>query len=361
METLDVDTCPEYEALSYTWGDPNDTEMILVNGCKMNVRRNLWDFLDGVSKARIDYVNHDRGKYQAGYLWIDQISINQSAVDEKNHQVRQIGAIFAVAERVVVWLGKDTSENEDALKTFTLSYESAEPSTEVARVRELQTAINVLTRPYWTRLWIVQECLLARDLIVVCGRLYITWARFLKYRYLYNAVLQGELSSETRMLAKMSLTAPWLAKYRSMTLEPTRVFLSLEQALQTFAWHECADPRDKVYGLLAVVRGSKMLIEIDYARPAPLIFWDVFRVMAKGKTVPLLEFNWLLELGKDMRVTGEEPNAYSYVHVGPLDRLARFSWPDGWTLWRPSWVTNEALQAAKSVLKPPSQRSYTYR
>ncbi|KAI3579715.1 heterokaryon incompatibility, partial [Fusarium oxysporum f. sp. albedinis] len=39
------------------------------------------------------------------FLWIDQICINQSDIDERNHQVPIMGNIYRKAYRVFVWLG----------------------------------------------------------------------------------------------------------------------------------------------------------------------------------------------------------------------------------------------------------------
>jgi hypothetical protein len=36
---------PQYEALSYTWGDPNDLKDIIVDGLQMTVRANLYSAL----------------------------------------------------------------------------------------------------------------------------------------------------------------------------------------------------------------------------------------------------------------------------------------------------------------------------
>lgn len=38
-------TLPPYRAVSYTWGDPDYTTAIVLNGFSFYVRENLWDFL----------------------------------------------------------------------------------------------------------------------------------------------------------------------------------------------------------------------------------------------------------------------------------------------------------------------------
>jgi hypothetical protein len=57
---------PQYEALSYTWGDPNDLKDIIVDGLQMTVRANLYSAL-----------LHLRAK-KPRVLWDDAICIDQS-------------------------------------------------------------------------------------------------------------------------------------------------------------------------------------------------------------------------------------------------------------------------------------------
>jgi hypothetical protein len=93
-----IDTTPDdqYTCLSYVWGDETSGEWILVNGQKFWVRQNLWDFLD---RARHDH------RLNTEQLWIDALCIDQENVAERQHQVRQMGDIYANAEVVVSWLG----------------------------------------------------------------------------------------------------------------------------------------------------------------------------------------------------------------------------------------------------------------
>jgi hypothetical protein len=42
-----------------------------------------------------------------GEMWIDQISIDQQDVEEKNHQVSMMADIYEHAETVIAWLGEE--------------------------------------------------------------------------------------------------------------------------------------------------------------------------------------------------------------------------------------------------------------
>jgi hypothetical protein len=53
-------------------------------------------------------------------------------------------------------------------------------------------------------------------------------------------------------------------------------------AIKSFWNRECADPRDKVYGLIGLVingeEGRNLDISIDYSRGANMIFWGAFAI-----------------------------------------------------------------------------------
>jgi len=46
LSVISLDDSPKYRALSYVWGDPSVTKPTLVDNTLMQVRMNLWTFLD---------------------------------------------------------------------------------------------------------------------------------------------------------------------------------------------------------------------------------------------------------------------------------------------------------------------------
>lgn len=114
LENFDIDTCPPYNALSYTWGCPfqgeealestsapidwhSETGSIFINGHAFPVRRNLATFLD-------DFVCFQPA-LAGEYLWCDAISIDQQNMPERNAQVQIMAKIYIEASSSLVWLG----------------------------------------------------------------------------------------------------------------------------------------------------------------------------------------------------------------------------------------------------------------
>lgn len=152
---------PEYWALSYTWGDSTNDETVSLPSGTFSISYNLHECLHALRK------NGDTDKC----LWIDQLCIDQSNTSERNQQVRIMGAVYRKASIVIIWLGPSTDAS-DAAMSLIQSLEKLASEEQGSQVEEL------LTRPYWSRLWIIQEVILARDLSIMCGSKQLSWSRF---------------------------------------------------------------------------------------------------------------------------------------------------------------------------------------
>src|SRR2546430_2351964 len=95
---------PEYEALSYAWGDPNIRQPISVNGKMMRVTSNLYSALRTLRKADEDRV-----------FWVDALCINQDDVQERSKQVQRILAIYKRAKQTIMWLGDANRSSDRAI------------------------------------------------------------------------------------------------------------------------------------------------------------------------------------------------------------------------------------------------------
>jgi len=85
---------PRYQALSYMWGDESEKKLILVDGKKFYVTRNLYDAIHFLRRCKPHCL-----------FWIDAICINQDDVHEKNRQIRIMPHIYFRATTVIAWLG----------------------------------------------------------------------------------------------------------------------------------------------------------------------------------------------------------------------------------------------------------------
>ena len=92
-------------------GEDTANHKIILNGKPLNIRQNLWDFLQ---QARDDQTRE-------GILhrfWIDALCINQNSIAERNHQVGMMGQIYSKASSVLAWLEPETESPERAFAFF---------------------------------------------------------------------------------------------------------------------------------------------------------------------------------------------------------------------------------------------------
>ncbi|KAJ4138561.1 hypothetical protein NW768_002404 [Fusarium equiseti] len=108
---------PVYEALSYTWGLEIATSPLSVeaigDGTEPSHRGSLC-----IGKNLDEALRHLRYPHSSRTMWIDALSIDQSDIEERNHEVKRMGDIFRLATRVVAWMGPAFKGSTLALATL---------------------------------------------------------------------------------------------------------------------------------------------------------------------------------------------------------------------------------------------------
>ncbi|KAG7005404.1 hypothetical protein G7Y79_00020g049320 [Physcia stellaris] len=106
LVTVSLDNLPDYEALSYTWGDPTVKVPIRVNENILQVTANLDNAL-----------RHLRRRDEKRALWVDAICINQDDLEEKSYQIPFMGEIYSRTTNCLAWLGLETAYTKQAIAT----------------------------------------------------------------------------------------------------------------------------------------------------------------------------------------------------------------------------------------------------
>lgn len=94
LHTVCLDDNPQYEALSYVWGDRTSMQTVTCDDIPIQVTPNL--------HSALLQLRHAREPHQ---LWIDAICINQEDLDERAEQVQIMHTIYKSCTRCLVWLG----------------------------------------------------------------------------------------------------------------------------------------------------------------------------------------------------------------------------------------------------------------
>lgn len=259
-----------YDALSYTWGSPEDRATISLDGHDFSVTRNLHDALRDIRDAT-----------EKVQIWIDALCINQSDIAECNHQVRQMADVYKNTKRVFIWMGPDIPEFEDAIDLMNwLKQCTSNPLLGVGGMasfaeskhrKEGWAALTELVqRPWWNRVWIVQEAVYGRDPVVVVGKdrfewellqvlgdtrnllIQVTWSLLNHNKRFYSGDFV-HASSRLQFICELRKACP---------LGPQ----ALDAVLLGVRASEATNPRDKVFAMLGLLKDDATLCEVDYGK-----------------------------------------------------------------------------------------------
>ncbi|ETS85133.1 hypothetical protein PFICI_03158 [Pestalotiopsis fici W106-1] len=348
---------PEYQAVSYTWGEVTSTETILIRGYpgSLHVRRNCADVLRQAFHFKPD---------GPAYFWVDAICINQQDSAEKSYQVAMMGDIFENAECVFACVGMHDESSEflaKALHDFeamleagggslssVFSEENEESADDGARGTSLSPKEQCLTlcglwfqrisdenglrfmqacdefpkRSYFWRIWNLQELYLAREIRIICGFNELSLASLL-FWWRYSKLYFSQLFVE-KLPQEYLEKAPWTDGeyildqggsglgdvFEDMLCNNVRpqprgkMEMCQEKVIELCEPRHCQDPRDIIYGTLRIMDWDG--IEPDYSKPT----WELAtNTMSKfGSTRELLQFIGRLHISRD------DPELSDLVH-----------------------------------------------
>ena len=284
---------PQYDALSYVWGEKHAETPVLVDGTPVRVTENL----DAAMR-------HLRQHDQSLVVWIDALCIDQENTPERNHQVAMMGDIYRGAQEVVAWLGELDVETDKVLSMIgifssdlMLHWDPALPhaiAEDMVSAGQFVGLCKLLSRPWWTRVWTVQEAILPERLIFVCGERRVDAASFFGFsrsfaRHLSSCCGQFFLSQPQSMLRSL--------RYHVDSLYTLEFFRGKKEAVIShqmayYRTRSCKDPKDKIYGFLGLgeKNDDKPDIQPDYSMSDQSVYEEIAgRIMEKPGGLDLLE------------------------------------------------------------------------
>ncbi|KAF4962406.1 hypothetical protein FSARC_9515 [Fusarium sarcochroum] len=307
-----------YHAVSYVWGDLEDIAQVTVDGQDFSVSRNLVALLQQLL---------DKGV--TAWLWTDSICINQADQREKAWQVNAMDQIYGNAKLVYLWLGPSNPQTDMSMellhkygRQIVVDLGGTEPWDNEKLNKQLFKALStgkkpspgthqavhlfynlykerglhrpsedrpledypllngirdLMERPFWRRVWIIQEVTLAQEALVMCG------SASMPIEYISEAidtlrqctVIFSEFSNLSFLQglgsSYFTTTTLNLREYRQRGEEVSLLHLLLSD-------HEgprylATEPRDLIFGLLSIVRERDSFgLRADYSEPVGRVF-----------------------------------------------------------------------------------------
>ncbi|KAF5655218.1 heterokaryon incompatibility (het-6OR allele) [Fusarium heterosporum] len=282
LRTAFLDDNPKYEALSYTWGDPQDYRYIKVDGMRKEITVNLYNALYRLRDSK-----------QERCLWVDAVCIDQNDDAEKSQQVNLMTKIYSQTERAILWLG-DFSEHldittnhfprEKATDAFNFLTSVVMPNHENGSLgtdedheliqRGPPAFLSLLQLPWWHRAWTVQEAVLPSDAIVVCGNLEMPFSLFPK---LYSDLAIHYYNNCCEWGKTLSVFWEQMHALLNACDDYHDDSINIHKLLNTFRSRHASNPRDKVYAYLGLCPG----ISTDYKMPHEEVFKQLVRTLIK--------------------------------------------------------------------------------
>ena len=374
LSTYKLSDAPEYIALSYTWGNAEDITSILCDGRIMNVTKNLKEALWQLRESRklvFKRTFTDKSLSKLRYFWIDAVCINQSDDKEKSCQVQRMADIYKLARKAIVWLGPECDNSGsvlDYLNEFGAKAEACyihiDPDTcrevwqemvlpslgnrrfkgshvpikhtnsNIVEIRreELESLFHsisgwhdqrnllpvadmkkFLTRPWWGRIWVLQEVTVTKNVDFLCGVKSITQTRLSAAINAYSAfwhTLMSKSITDHSSLTRYQLEIIINGSHYRPNLMISSWRIHREGGFPLAAWlratcvgsidfdrhgphHlEATDPRDKVFALLGLATDRKKLQDLgvspDYTKSMEQIYTTIMKALLQQGHLSLL-------------------------------------------------------------------------
>lgn len=264
-----VGQTPPYVGLSYTWGDSGSRRSILIGSSIFHATENLVVALQHLQQDDMTVI-----------LWIDALCINQHDDVEKSEQVQRMGSIFHNAAIILAWLGPEAPESNAALQSLRAEKDRQREWVDFAEDKLHETVpvsplLSLIERPWFKRVWVMQEVCLNRKTLFICGRTCVE-----KGSVIYGITLFGAA------LARISprFLTPIYSRFASRREKFTNYFSAkgTSVTLGFGAYLEASEPRDFVYSHFGMISDLEAIgLKVDYNKPVHEIYTDLAEAMVR--------------------------------------------------------------------------------
>ena len=263
----------QYHALSYAWGEVNDTAGVLID-THAGDQGSLVQL--SVPKSLENALRQLRSHEDVQYLWADSLCINQTNDNERSSQVYIMDCIYESAVKTIIWLGAGEEDEDRAMRLIHEIATNGMPES-LAEIdhRAWNALPTVLRCPWWKRLWVVQEQVKSRaDPSVICGETQLSWSDFVAFQRIIEAYDRTQLTSDddewrSHLEPKTRNNVAHFQLLRSRKAHE----LTIDKLLVLTCDHSKTEARDGLYALRGLLPpGARTNWELDYSKPVLFVY-----------------------------------------------------------------------------------------
>jgi hypothetical protein len=232
--------------------------------------------------------------------------------------------IYASAAKVYVWLGQEAESSETAMR-FIVSQASKPlrprgPGYYSLWSSQQGAALHALCeRPYWRRMWIIQELLHANDITVWCGSLNFSWGDLEKLYLKLKTVEESNWFAHHKFhMMIMESSAAVMVWQRAHWRHPDTPVPRLQTLIEIFRDWQCRDLRDKVFALSGMAT-EESTVAPDYALTTREVYFAVLQNVHREQEQFCALLSQILGLaGQDIDLPGQ--NMYARLKIASRSR-----------------------------------------
>ncbi|KAF2830070.1 hypothetical protein CC86DRAFT_403393 [Ophiobolus disseminans] len=293
LQTFRLASAPRFYTASYVWGDTRESgTSIHLNTGSLPILPSLIPFLRMVTRHD-DFHGHD-------WWWIDSLCINLTDGHEREEQVRIMAEIYRRSRRAIIWLGEEQEPGSNCtgaieflhtLATLQVAFngddQAMRRSLEDPEFMSNCAAISsLLFRPWWTRVWTLQEFVLPKEAKLYCGTQSITRGKFKSA--IYSIFLCSTISSdfEHELVPRKAFDGAFnRRRIHQLHTKAGSKGISLIAIMAYLGNHAATDSRDRIFSVLGLITSQDRRLvgvpeyssstEVQFARLVRS-YWDAY-------------------------------------------------------------------------------------
>lgn len=315
LVTCSLETYPlsevvgRFDALSYAWGTEAFTTDISCNGKKLSITPSLEEILRQLYTYQHRTFVLAGGAIKAGgqLFWIDAICLNQADSAEVAHHIPFMGQVYSEARSTFAYIGKGNHESNiamDVMAPFNADLEKLNNQKNQEHTPTIEDTNHPMGHPTWDwygdlyrrpwceRLWVLQEVVLAQNVLFGCGDRWVSGHDFFGFLRNLQHLGFGEAltmpSSVTRDTTPLKIPFQGVLLMKDTTVKLGKIegMLQLLNLMYVTRQRVCREPTDRLWAILGLLgdklqddlRSSVLLVDILAGRKE---YWETYLNLAQ--------------------------------------------------------------------------------